>query len=182
MRELLLGCGSQTRKVVYNGKPDFDDVVRLDNNSTHNPDVVWDLRNHPLPFNDNEFDEIHAYEVLEHLAYQGDYEFFFSEFSEYWRILKGGGKLYATVPRHDSVWALGDPSHKRIIVKENLFFLSQKSYEQVGSTPMSDFRYMYKADFTTVYAKHTEHKLIFVLEAIKNESSSVNPGAEGDVS
>jgi SAM-dependent methyltransferase len=169
MRELLLGCGSVTKKMLFKeGHQEFEDVVRLDNNPHHKPDVLWDLTNHPLPFKDNEFDEIHAYEVLEHLAYQGDYKFFFSEFSEYWRILKPGGGFYATVPHKDSIWALGDPSHKRIIVRENLGFLSQETYvKEVGNTCLSDFRYIYKANFKALHTRINSNRLAFVLEAIK---------------
>jgi predicted SAM-dependent methyltransferase len=106
MRELLLGCGFRTIKNLYNNaNPTFQNVTRLDINARCNPDVIHDLSIHPLPFPDETFDEIHAYEVLEHLAQQGDYKFFFSEFSEYWRILKPGGYFFATVPSIKSVWA-----------------------------------------------------------------------------
>lgn len=169
MRELLLGCGSRTKKdLCVNNRKEFEDVVRLDNNPSHKPDVLWDLKKHPLPFKNNEFDEIHCYEVLEHLAIQGDYKFFFREFSEYWRILKPCGMFFATVPSRESPWAFGDPSHTRIIVKENLNFLSQDEYStQVGKTNMSDFRSIYKADFKVAFIKETEHKLMFGLEVIK---------------
>ena len=94
MKELIIGCGSRTVKDLSFGNSEFENPVRLDINADHNPDIVWDLTVHPLPFQDNEFDEIHAYQVLEHLAYQGDYEFFFKEFTEYHRILKPGGFLW----------------------------------------------------------------------------------------
>ncbi len=96
-RELIIGAGSRTVKdlVITGSNKEFKDVTRLDNNKDHEPDILWDLKRHPLPFEDNYFDEIHAYEVLEHLAQQGDYEFFFSEFTEYWRILKDGGLFFA---------------------------------------------------------------------------------------
>jgi SAM-dependent methyltransferase len=168
-KELLLGCGSQRGKVLYlEGKKEFDNLTTLDNNPNHKPDVLHDLTVHPLPFYDNEFDEIHAYEVLEHLAQQGDYNFFFNEFTEYWRILKPGGFLMVTTPLPTSPWAWGDPSHKRIISKESLVFLDQNEYEkQVGKTSMSDFRYIYRADFKARYIKETENKTLFILEAIK---------------
>ncbi len=169
-KELLIGCGSRTEKDLHLGKvvTPFDNVVRLDINSDHKPDVVHDLRVHPLPFIDNEFDEIHAYEVLEHLATQGDYEFFFKEFSEYARILKPGGKFFASVPMVGSPWVWGDPSHKRTIQKETLVFLSQAEYKaQVGVSPMSDFRNIYKADFKLIAEQVSEHRYFFVLEVIK---------------
>ncbi len=165
MKELLLGCGSRARKDLYiEGNKDFQNVTRLDINTDHKPDVVWDLTKHPLPFLNEEFDEIHAYEVLEHLAQQGDYEFFFREFTEYWRILKPGGYFFASCPAPSSVWAWGDPSHKRIISREMLVFLSQDEYKkQVGVTSMSDFRYLYKADFKTIYAEVKGDTAYFIL-------------------
>lgn len=169
MRELLIGCGSRRiKKIAVKGNKDFDDVVTLDSNPSHNPDIGHNLKNHPLPFKDNEFDEIHAYDVLEHLASQGDYEFFFREFSEYWRILKPGGFFCASVPSTKSIWALGDPSHTRIFHPAWLTFLSQAEYEkQVGKTAMSDFRYLYKADFRAALTEEKDDSFLFALEAIK---------------
>lgn len=169
MKELLLGCGSRTIKDLAIGiNKDFINVTRLDNNADHNPDVLHDLRVHPLPFSDNEFDEIHIYEVLEHLANQGDYEFFFKEFSEYARILKHDGYFFASVPAYGSPWVWGDPSHKRTIQRENLIFLDQEEYtSQVGKTPMSDFRSIYKANFKLVFMKDTKDRFYFVLQVKK---------------
>jgi predicted SAM-dependent methyltransferase len=165
-----MGSGSRTQKdlCVEGISRDFNHVIRLDNNKDHNPDVLWDLKKHPLPFDDNYFNEIHAYDVLEHLAQQGDYEFFFAEFSEYWRILKNGGYFFASVPDRQSVWAWGDPSHKRIIQRESLVFLDQDQYtQQVGITKMSDFRYIYKAHFKVVTLQTQHDTFFFVLKAIK---------------
>jgi len=161
VKELLLGCGSRTEKDMFVGSDKFENVTRLDCNKDHNPDVVWDLTQHPLPFADEEFDEIHAYEVLEHIACQGDHEFFFREFSEYWRILKPGGRFYASVPV--GVWVWGDPSHKRTITKETLTFLDQAQYSQIGTTSMSDFRDIYKVSFKVVDMFESD-KFYFVLE------------------
>ncbi|RLC88234.1 MAG: hypothetical protein DRJ03_03555 [Chloroflexi bacterium] len=169
MKELLLGAGrDKSKRLIFDDKKVFENLVTLDNNAGHNPDVLWDLTKHPLPFEDNEFDEIHAYEVLEHLAYQGDYEFFFREFSEYWRILKPGGLFCASVPKPGSVWVWGDPSHRRHIRPETLVFLSQKQYEQqIGVTSMSDFRHIYSADFETVHLSTKGESFYFALRAIK---------------
>lgn len=168
MKELLLGCGSQTKKFLWvDGKEKFENVVRLDINEAHNPDVLWDLRDHPLPFIDNEFDEIHAYEVLEHLAFQGEHEFFFNEFSEYARILKPGGLFIASVPALNSPWLWGDPSHKRVICEQTLIFLNQDNYLQIGETAMSDFRNIYKADFKLRFSKTENNFYKFILEVKK---------------
>lgn len=164
MKELLMGCGSRTEKDISIGSAEFQNVIRLDSNSDHKPDVLWDLRKHPLPFADEEFDEIHAYEVLEHLADQGDYEFLFSEFTEYHRILKPHGKFFASVPT--GIWTWGDPSHRRVITPETLIFLDQDNYSQVGQTSMSDFRNIYKVSFKLILSE-VKDKYYFVLEKVK---------------
>jgi len=167
--ELLIGAGRRHVKQLFlKDKKEWQDLITLDINADHKPDVVHDLRKHPLPFNNDMFDEIHAYDVLEHLAYQGDHEFFFSEFNEYWRLLKHGGLFFAKVPSRKSVWVYGDPSHKRIIVPENLIFLVQEEYEkQVGKTAMSDFRYIYLGNFKPIFVKEENEYFSFILEAIK---------------
>ena len=167
--ELLIGAGSARDKRVFTqGKEQWEDLITLDNNPHHKPAVLWDLTRLPLPFDDNQFDEIHAYEVLEHTGTQGDYRFFFAQFSEFWRILKPDGKLFGSCPHWKSVWAWGDPSHTRVIQKEQFMFLSQQEYKnQIGKTPMSDFRYIYQADFETEMAQETEDHLLFALRAVK---------------
>lgn len=165
--ELLLGCGSsRVKKLHQQGRPDWDGLVTLDLVASHNPDVVHDINN-PLPFPDNSADEIHAYEVLEHCGRQGDYEFFFNQFSDFWRVLKNGGVLLGTVPLPTSVWAWGDPSHTRVIPKESFIFLRQPEYAQVGKTAMSDFRSIYKADFDIIHLHENGEILEFGLRAIK---------------
>ncbi len=58
-KELLIGCGSNhTKKMATDRTTGFDNLTTLDYNADHNPTVVWDLMVLPLPFPDNEFDEI----------------------------------------------------------------------------------------------------------------------------
>jgi len=171
MKTLLIGAGNRRDRLIGgNGSKAFENLTTLDINPDCKPDVLWDLEKLPLPFPDDEFDEIHAYEVLEHTGRQGDYKFFFDQFTEFWRILKPGGLLCATTPAWDSMWAWGDPSHTRIINEGTLVFLSQHEYKrQIGLTPMTDFRYIYQADFDVDFIEKTESHLIFVLKAVKNE-------------
>jgi SAM-dependent methyltransferase len=178
-KELLIGAGSsRVKKLFKNGESEWSNLVTLDFNADHKPDIVWNLEELPLPFANDEFDEIHAYEVLEHTGQQGDYVFFFAQFSEFWRILKPGGCLFGTCPSRNSVWAWGDPSHKRIVQRESFVFLDQHEYvKQIGITAMSDFRNIYKADFEIAHAAEQDETFAFVLKAVK-PSRFVMPGRQ----
>lgn len=183
MKHLFLGIGHD-KPIKFLKAPnekDFDDtdkIVTLDINPECKPDIIWDLNNHPLPFKNKEFDVIWAKEILEHIGTLGDVDSFFKEFNEYFRILKPNGKLIATVPSWDSMWALGDPSHTRIINAGTLVFLSQDEYKkQLGKTPMSDYRSLLgKTNFKTKYSQKHDQSFIFVLQAIKK--SSLGGGAK----
>lgn len=167
-KELLIGCGSAwDKRLTCDGTEDWSNLTTLDYNKDHGAEVTWDLMNLPLPFNPNTFDEIHAYEVLEHTGAQGDYKFFFAQFSDFWRILKPNGHLLVTCPSRHSVWALGDPSHTRVLQKEMLVFLNQDSYKDVGKSSISDFRSIYKADFKPIHVNENDETFHFVLRAVK---------------
>lgn len=171
-RELLLGAGSRRDKfIVPPGRSHtWGTLTTLDVEPAHRPDVVFDLSTigagGRLPFDDSMFDEIHAYEVLEHIGAQGDARTFFAQFTEFHRVLKRGGDFCATCPSYRSPWAWGDPSHTRVITAGTLAFLSQAEYRrQVGKTPMSDFRSIYKADFDVAYVREDAETLVFALKA-----------------
>jgi len=155
--------------VKQNADDDWIELVTLDHNADHKPDVVWNLNVRPLPFENETFDEIHAYEVLEHLGSGvGDYRSWFNEWAEWYRILKPGGLVIGTSPALDSPWLFGDPSHTRVVSAEMLTFLSQAQYtEQVGRTPMSDFRWIYHADFDPKHLETNGQTFIFVMQAVK---------------
>lgn len=183
-RELLLGCGrSREKRMVPPGCPStWQGLVTLDNNPGVSPDIVCDLDNTAFkwrdardrraePLADDSFDEIHAYEVLEHLGSQGNHRAFFHHFSEIWRLLRNGGFLCATVPSRYSGWLWGDPSHRRAILPESLVFLDQSEYIKQCDSPrptsMSDFRSIYKADFHCVDKAENRESFMFILRAVK---------------
>ena len=169
MSELLIGCVNDRRKkVTWPGVPkDWTELVTLDSDESVKPDVVHDLDVLPYPFEDNQFGEIHAYEVLEHCGTQGDWKFFFAQFAELYRILKPDGYLVVTVPMWDSPWAWGDPGHKRIITRGSLVFLDRNEYGQLGRTAMTDYRPWLKCNFRTIASKEEADNFGFVLQAIK---------------
>lgn len=169
-KELLIGCGVQRKKLLTPTgiEPVWRGLITLDINEDHKPDIDWDLTNLPLPFEDEYFNEIHAYEVLEHTGAQGDYKFFFAQFSDFWRLLKPDGWLFGTVPAPGTPWVWGDPSHTRAILPESFIFLSQQMYkDNVGKNPMSDFRHIYHADFELRFSQIHNGLFAFGLQAIK---------------
>jgi Methyltransferase domain len=192
MTELLLGCGFAREKLMaypVTAKLAFEDLITVDHNARCLPDILCDLDDpvwYPKDptnkgmrcidghraqhiFHANFFDEIHAYEVLEHLGRLGDAESFFSTFGNIHRMLKPGGLLFATCPSRHSPWAFGDPSHRRIISQESLLFLSQKhiAENRRRNTQMSDFSDIWGLDFEILASGDDHAKHSFCLRAIK---------------
>ncbi len=168
--ELLLGCGNSRNKLMYvKNKVDWEELITLDIKPSAKPDILHDLNDFPYPFPDNYFDEIHAYEVMEHLGCLGDWQFFFDQWTELSRITKPDGLFFGTSPHHTSPWAWGDPSHTRIITQESFSFLSQPMYKaHVGHSHMTDFRDYYKADWELIHAAVDEQlTLSYVLQCKK---------------
>jgi len=167
--ELLIGCGNHRQKKVWADdiQVEWGTLVTLDIDPGVKPDVIHDLNLLPLPFSDSQFDEIHAYEVLEHVGRQGDWQFFFDQFYDFWRVLKPGGYFCGSVPMWDSPWAWGDPGHTRVLPKEAFIFLDQEKYEQIGTTAMTDYRPWWKGNFVLQGVNENDHQLGFVLKAVK---------------
>jgi hypothetical protein len=180
-RELLIGSGHarDKRLCVDPLATGWRNLTTLDCNSKVIPDVLCDLNEIPWGprcglgrlLEESFYDEIHAYEVLEHLGQQGDARAFFRHFTEIWRLLKPEGYLCATVPSLHSPWAWGDPSHRRLISLESLVFLDQSEYiRQLDGdikSPMSDFRNIYAGDFKLWWSNDDETTFSFILQAVK---------------
>lgn len=169
MKELLIGCGnSRRKKLTFSDSWEWQNLTTLDHDPNCGADIVHDLDCLPWPVASDEYDEIHAYEVLEHIGTQGDFHAFFAHFGEIYRALKPGGMFYATVPAWNDVWAWADPSHRRIIAPQTLVFLDQTQYaRQVGKTAMTDFRWLWKGDFEPMGAEHVDGCFKFALKAHK---------------
>lgn len=168
MPELLIGCGNSRRKKLSLTEGDWSDLTTMDHDPDCGANVVHDLEEYPWPFDDNSFDEVHAYCVLEHLGRQGDYKSFFASFAEIYRVLKPGGILAALCPSWKSIWAWGDPSHTRIISPASLVFLNREQYHnQIGKTAMTDFRWLWKGDFEPIHIDDDGERFTFGLRAYK---------------
>jgi hypothetical protein len=197
-RELLIGCGRARDKRIAvpgsAGPAKWRALTTLDLNPHCGADIQCDL-NAATPWvgyarqgvelshfacrlESDYWDEIHAYEVLEHLGQQGDAASFLGQFSELYRLLKPNGYLCVTVPSVSSKWLWGDPSHRRVINECSLVFLDQEQYQaQIDRriaaaqppTNMSDFRDSlgYRADFKLVDQHDNRTTFTFILQAVK---------------
>lgn len=144
--------------------------MTCDMNADHSPDVIHNLELVPYPWPTNHFDEVHGYEVLEHLGQQGDFRSFFAQFQEIWRILKPGGYLCGTSPAVGSPWLWGDPGHTRAIQPESFAYLNQEvcRKNRADGTPMTDYRFCYSGDFRPVILMpDSEGTFLYILQAVK---------------
>ena len=173
-RELLIGCGNARSKQVRPTGEDWHLLTTLDVDPNCGAHDIHDLESLPLPYPDETFDEIHAYSVLEHIGSQGDWRFFFAQWSDFWRLLKPNGIVCGLMPAPNSIWVWGDPGHTKFIPPNTFTFLDQAQYtEQVGKTAMTDYRHAYKADFSQVYGKVMNAEYCFMMQAIKPSRISI---------
>jgi predicted SAM-dependent methyltransferase len=166
LSELVLGAGPRPLKRIYNKEraqewenPTFVDLEPLPGY------VQWDLNNIPYPFGDASFDEIHAYEVLEHLGSLGDWKFFFDQFNEMGRILRPGGLLCGSVPHTTSPWLFGDPGHRRVITENTFQYLDRDFYGE-GRTMSEHYKAFLKVSWKVDFQQLLEEAgmLLFALK------------------
>lgn len=111
--KLALGVGNRPiEEAVNHDRFAFADYI----------DVAHDLNVFPWPWEDNSFEEIVAFDVLEHL------DDFIAFFNECWRILKPGGSVLVQVPRYDSMNVAIDPTHKRGYHPKSFEYLDPETY------------------------------------------------------
>lgn len=165
MTALLLGCGNDRTKKLCLGTGEWSEpLITMDMNPNCGADIVHDLDNLPLPFPDDHFNELAAYDVLEHIGRQGDWRGFFDEFAEYWRILKPDGTFGIIVPIGDDFYA--DPGHTRFFSAAYFRFLDQDWYDQALSQGLqvTDYRWYWKRSFKMIYGENiNNHHLAIVL-------------------
>ena len=95
----------KTKLILGSADKKSNDAITLDINPLHKPDVVHDLNNIPLPFQNKQFKEIICHHILEHLLNINPI------MNELHRICDPSGHIYIEVPHHSS-WCANTPEHK----------------------------------------------------------------------
>ena len=180
IKALLLGCGrkredptsSLLARMPYGGEFPEVELTRTDYNSDCEPDVVWDLNVKPWPFPSNYFDEVHAYNIMEHLGRQGDAKAFFDEMFEVWRVLKPLGLFMGCCPKMENPWVFAEPSHTRVLLPRTFNFLNADQElvkKSIQNTSTSDFRHLWKGDLRFIHAdeNYTDIDWSWIMTAIK---------------
>jgi SAM-dependent methyltransferase len=120
MMKLNFGCGRDIKK----------DFVNVDFRPGVGVDKVFNFDKPPYPFEDNTFEEVICYHVLEHLQFVPDV------LSELHRICKKDAIIYIKVPYYNHPCAWVDCTHMRGFTKDTLddFSVDQPSYGTYENT------------------------------------------------
>jgi ubiquinone/menaquinone biosynthesis C-methylase UbiE len=114
MKRLNVGCGLNIKK----------DWINLDLHKLNGVDVVHDIEKVPWPFENDYFDEIECFHVLEHVEYIPILE-------ETYRILKKNGVIRIAVPHFTSPFSFIDPTHKKLFsIRTFEFFIKDSAFKR----------------------------------------------------
>ena len=124
---LDIGCGTIPRNPFQaNTQWGIDIREDLDNNVKS-----VDLNINPIPFSDNTFDYITAFDFIEHVPrviYAPDCRFpFIQLMNEVWRTLKIGGIFFSHTPVYPFRTAFSDPTHVNYITEETFQYFNNES-------------------------------------------------------
>jgi SAM-dependent methyltransferase len=143
-KTLDLGCGLKPRN-PFNA----DELFGIDIRPNENQNIkVADLAIEAIPFPDDHFDYVSAYDFIEHIPrviYNPNRRFSFIELmNEIYRVLKMGGTFASFTPAFPKEAAFVDPTHVNIITENTfpLYFDNKnrwgKDYGFIGSFEIID--------------------------------------------
>lgn len=130
-RHLDIGCGSTPRNPYHRKELHGVDISPI--NTCKNFEIrVANLSTQPIPYSDNYFDSLSAYDFLEHVprilpTQDGlSTRFPFIELmNEIWRVLVPGGLFYACTPVYPHIAAFVDPTHVNILTRGSHHYFTQ---------------------------------------------------------
>ena len=143
-KTLDLGCGLKPRN-PFNA----DELFGIDIRPNENQNIkIADLAIEAIPFPDDHFDYVSAYDFIEHIPrviYNPNRRFSFIELmNEIYRVLKMGGTFASFTPAFPKEAAFVDPTHVNIITENTfpLYFDNKnrwgKDYGFIGSFEIVD--------------------------------------------
>lgn len=129
---LDIGCGTRPRN-PYNRAVLWGLDINEKAASEDNQIKLCNVSLETIPFEDNFFDSVSAYDFLEHLPRtlinNGQTRFPFVELmNEIWRVLKPHGLLYAVTPAYPRQEAFVDPTHTNFITEKTHEFFTSPHY------------------------------------------------------
>lgn len=178
---LDLGCGTSPRN-PYEMKNIFGLDIR-DLESKHG--IVFkkaDLNYEKIPFSDNFFDSISAFDYLEHIpriltSKTNETRFPFIEvMNEVWRTLVDGGRFYALTPCYPALQAFQDPTHVNIITPStHLYFCGNTPeaamYGFIGKFKVAKCEWVVHKDSHFARPLNTKQKLSRFIQKKKGKLS-----------
>ena len=122
--KLNIGCGNN----ILHG------WVNLDISALSGVDVVHDIEKIPLPFSNEQFNEVLCQDILEHVEYV-------PILRDIYRIMRKGGTLTIRVPHFTSKHNFIDPTHKKMFSINTFDFFVKGSSEQDSRSYYFDFSF-----------------------------------------
>ena len=110
-----------------------DTTVAIDKTKTKFTDIVRDVAKRGIPFNDNYFDKVNCFDVIEHIENYQDLIFLFNEI---WRVLKPDGLFEFTTVQ--GINGFAHLSHHRS------FFVA--SFDYLKKSDSEDYNHMRRTD------------------------------------
>ena len=158
-KTLDLGCGPQPKN-PFNADDVYGvDVVGSDDNRIKVADLVIE----PIPFDDNMFDYVTAYDLIEHiprLLYCPKRRHPFIELiSEVYRVLKVGGIFFSHTPAYPHPSAFFDPTHVNYITAETFpfYFCNPKARAKM---------YGFKGLFDLLKQEHNGPQMVTIMRKV----------------
>lgn len=122
-KHLDLGCGANPRNPYEQNELYGVDIRPLKSTELAQFRQA-NLFKEPIPFDDNYFGSVSAFDFIEHIprvSVNSENESIFPFvclMNEIWRVLVSGGRFYAVTPVFPSLAAFQDPTHVNIITKD----------------------------------------------------------------
>jgi SAM-dependent methyltransferase len=160
-RHLDIGCGTAPRNPYHRDLLFACDLEDMEKNKIENGFHFKkvDLASEPLPFPDNYFTSISAFDVLEHIPRQAfdktgkSIAPFINLMSEIYRVLEPNGLLLASTPAYPRPEAFQDPTHVNFITETtHTYFCGEQAYAT---------RYGFKGNFLVKKAAWETQKNLY---------------------